>query len=319
VKYAVIPQAYTIIALGISLFLMPFMTGGMIEPWMDGMPQYLIHPIYTVEFCLWLSTAIVWFIAFALSLRNIRKKALRLTEAVEQNFLVVSLATITVVVALSGCVSLSRPMYYTAHLPPQLSYAFMYATLIGFYGILICEPAWIIAVLWRYRKHKREPINLVNRYAVISQIYTIIAFGASIVLMPLLTLPAFGPSVEGMPRYLIHPFFTLDFSLWLTTAIVWFIAFALSLRYIHKKALKLTEIVGQNLHVISLATITVIVALSGCVGFSDTIHFTPGIMSPPSPLLFSTRMINFFGVLICEPVWIVAVLWGYLSARRARP
>ncbi len=157
------------------------------------------------------------------------------------------------------------------------------------------------------------------KYAVIPQAYTIIALGISIVLMPLLTLPAFGPSVEGMPRYLIHPFFTLDFSLWLTTAIVWFIAFALSLRYIHKKALKLTEIVGQNLHVISLATITVIVALSGCVGFSDTIHFTPGIMSPPSPLLFSTRMINFFGVLICEPVWIVAVLWGYLSARRARP
>ena len=154
-KYAVIPQIYTIIAFGASLVLMLSYTGGMIEPWMDGLPQYLVHPIYTVEFCLWLSTAIVWFIAFALSLRNIHKKALRLTEAVEQNSLIVYLATFTVVVALSGCVSLSRPMLYTAHLPPQLSYAFGYATFVGFFGILICVPAWTIVVLWGYLSARR--------------------------------------------------------------------------------------------------------------------------------------------------------------------
>ena len=160
------------------------------------------------------------------------------------------------------------------------------------------------------------------KYAVVPQVYTIIAFGASILLWPSLSGIAINPSTEGTPRYLIHPLFTLEFSLWLTTAIAWFIAFALSLRYIRKKALKLTEAVGQNLLVVSLATITVIVALSGCVGFSDIIHYEEyvwGLPALPKPDLFTLfRAINAFGSIVCVTAWIIAVLWRYLSVRWAR-
>ena len=159
------------------------------------------------------------------------------------------------------------------------------------------------------------------KYAVVPQVYTIIALGASLVLMPFLTQVAIHPLMEGMPRYLIHPLFTLEFSLWLTTAIAWFIAFALSLRNIHKQALKLTEAVGQNLLVVSLATITVIVALSGCVGFSDIIHYEEYVYTPALPkpnLLTLFRAINAFGSIVCVTAWIIAVLWRYLSVRWAR-
>jgi len=159
------------------------------------------------------------------------------------------------------------------------------------------------------------------KYAVVPQVYTIIAFGASILLWPSLSGIAINPSTEGMPRYLIHPLFTLEFSLWLSTAIAWFIVFALSLGNIHKQALKLTEAVGQNLPVVSLATITVIVALSGCVGFSDIIHFELYVWLPALPkpnLLTLFRAINAVGSILCVTAWIIAVLWRYLSVRWAR-
>jgi len=152
------------------------------------------------------------------------------------------------------------------------------------------------------------------KYAVVPQVYTIIAFGASLFLMPFLTKVVIGSGMEAMPYYLIHPLFTLEFCLWLSTAIAWFIAFAFSLRNIRKQALTLTEIVGQNLPIVFLAAITVIIALSGCVGFSGSVHFPrSGI---PTPDLFSfLRGINYLGILVCEPAWIIAVLWKYLSAR----
>ena len=155
------------------------------------------------------------------------------------------------------------------------------------------------------------------RYAVIPQIYTIIALGTLLVLPPIMSPIISDHSMDGMPRILIHPYFTWSFSLWLTTAIVWFIALAFSLRYIRKKGLKLTEVVRQNLHVISWATFTVFVALSGCVGFSDIYHpIPPGMfMSPLSPLLFYARMIGYLGSFCCALAWTIIVLYEYFSDR----
>ena len=165
------------------------------------------------------------------------------------------------------------------------------------------------------------------KYAVIPQIYTIIAFGAS--LASLLFMRALGLLIrvdslmDGMPTYLAYPYFTLNFSLWLTTAIVWFIAFMLSLGYIRKRGLKLTEVVAQNLHVTVFAAFTVIVALCGCVGFSNTYHSVPlGTILPLlSPLTLGTRTVAYFGTLWCVPAWIGVVLWEQLRPRwtRARP
>ncbi|UCG45537.1 MAG: hypothetical protein JSV58_01785, partial [Candidatus Bathyarchaeota archaeon] len=143
-RYALIPQAYTIVALGISVVLLPFMPAMTISPWMYEMPQFLIYPVYTVEFYLWLSIALVWFTAFALSLRNIRKKSVGLTQAIGQNRLVVSLAIITVIVALSGCLSLSLPMDIRRQLPPPYVLVFACLTVVGILGSIVCEPAWVI-------------------------------------------------------------------------------------------------------------------------------------------------------------------------------
>lgn len=96
-KYLVVPQVYTIIAFGASIFLWLFLSRVAIIPSIEGMPLYLIHPLFTLEFFLMLSTAIVWFIAFLFSLYNLRKQTLRLIEIVRQNLFVVSLVLTTVV------------------------------------------------------------------------------------------------------------------------------------------------------------------------------------------------------------------------------
>lgn len=167
------------------------------------------------------------------------------------------------------------------------------------------------------------------KYVVVPQVYTIIAFGASVLLWPSLSGIALTPSAEGTPLYLIHPLFILEFSLWLSTAFAWFITFVFSLRNIRKQALMLNEVVGRNLFVVSLVLFTVIVALSGCVGYSESIYLkesgaddlrtndsrsvTYGL--PPRDLFWYFRAINGFGILVCEPTWIITVLWKHLSAR----
>ena len=165
--------------------------------------------------------------------------------------------------------------------------------------------------------------DLEVKYLVVPQVYTIIAFGASISLWPFLSRVAIMPSMEGMPLYLIHPLFTLEFFLLLSTAIVWFIAFLFSLYNIRKQTLTLTEVVEQNLFVVSFALITVIVAISGCVGYSENIHFEEFVADdllslrglPPPNLFTFLRAINGFGIILCEPAWIITVLSKYLRAR----
>lgn len=158
------------------------------------------------------------------------------------------------------------------------------------------------------------------RYSVVPQVYTITAFGASISLWPFLSRVAIMPSMEGTPHYLIHPLFTLEFILLLSTAIVWLTAFLFSLYNMHKQKMTLAEAVKQNLFVVSLVLATVIVALSGCVGYSENVHFEefradglfvlPGLR-PPNLFAFF-RAIHGLGIIICEPAWIITILSKYL-------
>ena len=160
------------------------------------------------------------------------------------------------------------------------------------------------------------------KYVVVPQVFTIIAFGASIFLWLFLPTVVIDPSMEGIPLYSIHPLFTLEFYLLLSTAIVWFIAFLFSLYNMRKQTMTLTEIVGRNLFMISLVLITIIVALSGCVTYSQNVHFeefgagdlwiTPAIPSPnPFAIIYG------YGILFCEPAWIITVLSKYLRAQSA--
>lgn len=154
------------------------------------------------------------------------------------------------------------------------------------------------------------------KYLVVPQVYTIIAFGATIFLWFYVPPIAIHRSMEGMPLYLAHPLFTLLFFLSLSTAIVWFIAFLFSfnLYNLRKQTMRLTEIVRQNLFVVSLAVTTVIVALSGCVLYSELIHFEefPAMDLPPLPPPNPFGVLHGYGILLCEPAWIITVLSKYL-------
>ena len=163
VKCLVFPQVYTVIAFGASIFLWSFLPTVAIVPSMEGMPRYSIHPLFTSVFFLSLSTAIVWFIVSAISLHNIRKQRMTLAEIVRKNFLSVSLAILTVVVALSGCIVFSEKVPHFEDFQADglldlqgLRLPNPFALLYGI-GILLCEPAWIITVLSKYlrmRTHK---------------------------------------------------------------------------------------------------------------------------------------------------------------------
>lgn len=90
---------------------------------------------------------------------------------------------------------------------------------------------------------------------------------------------------------------------------------------LRKRRLVITKSVTPNLFTISLAIITVIIAISGCVGYSENVYFEEfgaddlwvlqGL--PPSNLFTYLRAINVFGILLCEPAWIITVLSKYLK------
>jgi hypothetical protein len=146
--------------------------------------------------------------------------------------------------------------------------------------------------------------NLVN-----PQVYTIITFGASIFLWLFLPTVTIMSSMEGMPLYLIHPFFTLELFLMLSTAIVWVREMLISFYNLRKQRIALTKSMAQNSFIVSLAFVTVIVAISGCIVFSKTIHFEEfssdlvDLISIPSPSPFA--LIYGYGILFCEGAWII--------------
>ena len=111
----------------------------------------------------------------------------------------------------------------------------------------------------------------------------------------------------------------------LSTAIAWFIAFLFSLHDLRKQAMGLIETVKRSLFVVSLVFFTVIVALSGCVGYSESIiseesgaDCFPSMRGLRPPNLFTyLRRINAFGIIALEPIWVITVLSKYLRPHGA--
>jgi len=146
-------------------------------------------------------------------------------------------------------------------------------------------------------------------YIAISQVYTIIALGASIILWLFIPSVALLPSMDGIPLYLIHPFFTSELILMLSIVIIWIAIMLISLRNIQKQRTTATKSIVRSLFTVFLALATVIAAISGCIFYSEPFHFEqynnclvgfPGISSP-KPL----ARINGAGTLFCEAAWII--------------
>ena len=142
-------------------------------------------------------------------------------------------------------------------------------------------------------------VNLI----VIPQIYTIVAYGFSVYLWALIPQV---PLPEGIPFYLIHPYFTAELFLMISTLIVWAIALIVSLIYSLKQGISITRNVSQNLFATLLVFITIIAAISGCIFFSTQVVYYPESIgdfgvSPPNPL----AAINSLGILFSEAAWII--------------
>lgn len=154
----------------------------------------------------------------------------------------------------------------------------------------------------------------------VPKVYTILAFGASILLWPYVSSVALGPSMEGVPCGLIHPYFTAELFLMMSTVVVWVTAILISLHNLRKQRIGLTKRIIQNWFEISLVFATIIVAVSGCIFYSEPFHYnwypsndldlwvTPAL-SPPNPF----ALVNGVGILFCEAAWIIIGLVNYLK------
>ena len=126
---------------------------------------------------------------------------------------------------------------------------------------------------------------------VVPQVYTIASFGASMFLWPYL------PSVRLEELFLM-----------LSTVVVWVMAMPISSYKLRKQKISLTQSIVQNWFIVSLASATVIVAISGCIFYSESFHFEMyhddlvGLpaLRPPNPF----ALINGVGILYCEATWV---------------
>lgn len=143
------------------------------------------------------------------------------------------------------------------------------------------------------------------KYTIISQVYTIIMFGTSIFLWIFLT-PI--PIMMETPICLQHPLFMLELLFLLSTAIVWIVTLPIFLYSLMKGKISKTRSITQNLFVVSLALVTIVVAISGSIFFSKTIPYRPSqvdglwvsYFDPPDPF----GQVYGLGVLFCEGLWI---------------
>lgn len=128
---------------GIAIYLWKFWPGA-IEFAPTGVPVYLIDPLSAIELFSMASTGIVWVITGLISLHNIRRRGIwDIAENVAENFLVVSLAFVTIVMAVSGSMFFSRSLpehWAVSDLPGALPLAIP----LYFFGTPFCEAGWII-------------------------------------------------------------------------------------------------------------------------------------------------------------------------------
>lgn len=154
------------------------------------------------------------------------------------------------------------------------------------------------------------------KYSIISQVYTIIMFGTSIFLW--IFLPRISIMVET-PICLQHPLFMLELLSLLSTAIVWIVTLPIFLYSLVKGKISETRSITRNLFIVSLALVTIVVAISGSIFFSKTIPYRPSqvddlwvtYVNPPDPF----GQVYGFGVLFCEGLWIAWTIFIDGSAR----
>ncbi|MDH7564253.1 MAG: hypothetical protein QHH24_05155 [Candidatus Bathyarchaeota archaeon] len=143
-------------------------------------------------------------------------------------------------------------------------------------------------------------------YLTVAKAYTTIAFGVSIFLWPYLSSALLAPSI---PLALIHPFFTAELALMLSIVIAWILMIPICLSKLRKQKNTFKKSIAPNWYVIFLASATLVVAISGCIFYSQPVQYEWEAddlrrMPPiPPPNLFAR--INGFGTLFCEAAWII--------------
>ena len=140
-----------------------------------------------------------------------------------------------------------------------------------------------------------------SKFKLTILVYTIIVFGASILLWSPSSRVPIMPSAKGTPLYSLHPYFTAELLLMLSTVTVCVMAMLISLYSLRRQGVDLIRIVIQNYSIISLAVFTVIVAICGCLTYSQLIYMGGEWIEPPT--LYESCY--GFGILFCEGTWIM--------------
>jgi len=159
-----------------------------------------------------------------------------------------------------------------------------------------------------------------SKNLIFPYVYTMIMFGISICLW--IVLPQI-PIMPETPVYLQHPLFMLELFSLLSTVIVWIMAMLISLYILVIQKMPIIRCASRNLFLVSLVSITIVVAVSGSLFFSKTIPYRPNKLNDlwvdyfDPPDLFG--QLYGFGILFCEGAWLVyAMFHAHLRRFRKR-
>lgn len=150
-KFKLTIMVYTIIAFGASILLWSPSSRVPIMPSAKGTPLHSLHPYFTAELLLMLSTVIVCVMAMLISLYSLRRRGVDLIRTMIQNYSIISLAVFTVIVAICGCFDLLSTCLYGGR-----DRATNTLRILLWPRILFCEGAWIMIGLLECLKHLKK-------------------------------------------------------------------------------------------------------------------------------------------------------------------
>jgi len=141
----------------------------------------------------------------------------------------------------------------------------------------------------------------------VPEVYTLVAFGMSIFLWLYVPRVPLGPSMDGVLLGFVHPYFTAEFFLMVSTIAVWTVALLIFLSALRSQRVAIVTRIIQNRIAIGLALATLISATFGVIFYLQPYHFdepigNAGALPPPNPLL----VINGLGIIFCEAGWMIA-------------
>lgn len=154
-RAVIVAQIYTIIAYGFAIYLWTLIPQVVL---LEGIPFYLMHPYFTAELFLMMSTLVVWIIALIISFIDSLKQSISIIKKASQNYLETIALFITIIAAISGCIFYLTKVVYMDYPPingdlhnigqPDL----LAAT--NAFCILFSEAAWIIIGMAKILKRK---------------------------------------------------------------------------------------------------------------------------------------------------------------------